>query len=73
MFWMTVYLCGVLNGEFDCVRIQHQGPPVNARTCYLQLLFPELLVNKFKEENPRYEDYRPTIAGCEKTPVGDDV
>lgn len=70
MFWMTVYLCAELNGSLDCVRIQRQGPPVEARTCYLQLLFPETLIDKFKEENPKYEHYEPIIEGCERTQVG---
>lgn len=62
--WVTVYLCGSMFGQMDCVRIQEMSKPKDPVACFLSLPYAWRTVYSFKLQHPEYRDYDVIYKEC---------
>lgn len=68
--WPMIYLCGVLNGELDCVKIQAEEPAMSALACSIALQHPWPTIFQFMIDHPQYSQYRLTYGECTSEKIG---
>lgn len=68
--WVTVYLCGVLAGQVNCVRIQELTPPSTVSRCFIELPYAFRVVDKFKRHLPQFRNYIVAYKECSRERVG---